>query len=67
MYTIYYLATYLLVAGLYTYCLRDGDHFVLESRHVGECYTERCPAGQNSPDKKRQRRLKRSIFLDTVI
>ena len=54
------------VAGLYTYCLRDGDHFVLESRHQGECYIERCPAG-TSPDKKRQRRLKRNIFLDTVI
>ena len=54
--------------GLYTYCLRDGDYFVVEKKHAGECGNSPHCADKSSPEKKKQKTSwKRNIFLDTVI
>ena len=43
--------------GLYTYGLQDGDYFVLQTKHPGQCGPTTCgrARARGSPDKKRHK------------
>ena len=61
-------------AGLYTYCLQDGDYFVIERKHQEKCLSSpKLPCSNllkksgDSPEKKKLKTIKRNIFLNTTI